>query len=73
MNLRVACSWVRGQLLERALHRVVVGPDRVAKEEADWEAAVAEVDGWLDPPSVEAAADDVVDQWLAAGAELADA
>lgn len=72
MNLRVACSWVRAQLLERALHRVVVGPERVAKEDADWEQAVAEVDGWLDPPQVEAV-DDVVDQWLAAGAELADA
>lgn len=72
MNLRVACSWVRAQLLERALHRVVVGPDRVAKEEADWEVAVAEVDGWLDPPPV-VAVDDVVGQWLAAGAELAEA
>lgn len=72
MNLRVACTWVRAQLLDRALHRVVVGPDRVAKEKADWEAAVAEVDGWLDPQPV-AGVDDVVDQWLAAGAELADA
>lgn len=69
MNLRVACSWVRAQLLERALHRVVVGPERVAEEEADWGRAVAEVDGWLDPQPAEAV--DVVDQWLAAGAELA--
>lgn len=72
MNLRVACNWVRAQLLERALHRVVVGPDRVAEEEADWAEAVAEVDGWLDPAPV-AVADDVVGQWLAAGAELAEA
>lgn len=62
---------MRAQLVERALHRVVVGPERAAKEDADWEQAVAEVDGWLDPQPAETA--DVVDQWLAAGAELAEA
>lgn len=53
MNLRLACSWVREQMIARAQHRLVVGPERAAEEDAVYEAAVAEVDDLLDPQPVE--------------------
>lgn len=61
MNLRLACVWVRQQLVDRACHRIGVGPDRAAEEDARYEEAVAEVDGFLDPPEVDAA--EAVDPW----------
>lgn len=74
MNARRACAWIREQMLERALHRQVTSPERRAEENAHWEAAVAEVDEFLDPQPVEPmSAEETVDLWLAAGAELADA
>ena len=69
MNLRLACAWVREQMLERAAHRLTVGPDRAAREDAIWEAAVAEVDGFLDPQPEEPV--DVLDAWVLAGGEIA--
>lgn len=50
MNLRLACSWVREQMIARAQHRIAVGPDRAAEEDRIYDAAVAEVDDLLDPP-----------------------
>lgn len=76
MNLRLACAWVREQMIDRAHHRLVVGPDQAAKEDAWYEAAVAEVDDLLDPPAVD---DDAADVWgdpswvAAMGGEMADA
>lgn len=60
MNLRLACAWVREQMIARAQHRIAVGAERAAEEDAVHEAAVAEVDALLDPPEVEA---DAVDPW----------
>ncbi len=60
MNLRLAFEWVREQMLSRASHRIAVGPERAAKEDDVWEAAVAEVDGFLSPEEVEI---DEVDVW----------
>lgn len=77
MNLRLACTWVREQMIDRAHHRLVVGPDQSAKEDAWYEAAVAEVDALLDPLDVDdaGAADVWADPaWVAAmGGEMADA
>lgn len=73
MSLRLACAWVREQMIARAQHRIAVGPEQAAKEDDIYDAAVAEVDAMLDP-------DDVVDQvdvwgdpeWVAAmGGEMA--
>lgn len=61
MNLRLACSWVRQELVDRACHRLAVGPEQSAKEAALYEDAVAEVDAMLDPPEVDEA--DRVDVW----------
>lgn len=61
MNLRLAFEWVREQMLSRASHRIAVGPERSAKEDAIWEEAVAEVDDFIDPVPVDPA--DVVDPW----------
>lgn len=58
MSLRLACSWVREQMLSRASHRIAVGPEQAAKEDDIWDAAVAEVDGFLEPEEVE-----MVDVW----------
>ena len=73
MNLRLACTWVRGELLERALHRVTSKPERLAEEEANWEAAVAEVDGFLTPEAFEVTPEVWADpEWVAAmGGEVA--
>lgn len=49
MNLRLACNWLRQELVDAALHRVVTKPERLAEEAANWDAAVAEVDEFLDP------------------------
>lgn len=57
MNLRLACSWVREQMISRAHHRIVVGPSRAAEEDAHYEAAVAEVDAMLEPPDDDERAD----------------
>lgn len=77
MNLRLACTWVREQMIDRAHHRLVVGPDQAAKEDAWHEAAAAEVDAFLDPFAVDddGAADVWADPaWVAAmGGEMADA
>lgn len=59
MNLRLACAWVREQMISRAQHRIAVGPEQAAREDDIYEAAVAEVDDLLDPPEV----DDQVDPW----------
>jgi len=72
MNLRLALSWVREQMLSRASHRIAVGPEQSSKEDDIWDAAVAEVDGFLDPQPVDA--DDVWGdpEWVAAmGGEVA--
>ena len=61
MNVRLACVWIREQMLSRASHRIAVGDERAAKEDAIWEEAVAEVDDFLDPPEVDPA--DQVDPW----------
>ncbi len=61
MNLRLACEWVREQMLSRASHRIAVGPEHAAKEDDIWSQAVAEVDEFIDPPEVDPA--DVVDPW----------
>lgn len=50
MNVRVACSWIREQLIGRAQHRLTVGTERAAEEDAVYADAVAEVDEFLDPP-----------------------
>ena len=74
MNLRLGCNWVREQLLARKVHVLGVGPDQAAKEDDLWEAAVAEIDGWLDPDSVEVDEVDVWSdpEWIAAmGGEMA--
>ena len=73
MNARLACSWVREQMVSRAAHRIAVGPERAAREEEIHDEAVAEVDGWLDPPelSAEEAAQAEIDEWLMAGGEVA--
>lgn len=52
MSARLACNWVREELISRALHRIATPADRLAEEEANWEAAVAEVDELLEPESV---------------------
>ena len=55
MNVRLAYVWIREQMLSRASHRIAVGPEQHAKEEAIWDQAVAEVDDLLEPsplPSV---------------------
>lgn len=61
MNLRLACNWLRQEMISRALHRLAVGPDQAAKEDDLYDAAVAEVDDLLDPPEVDEA--DLVDPW----------
>lgn len=61
MNLRLACNWLRQEMISRALHRLAVGPDQAAKEDDQYDAAVAEVDDLLDPPEVDEA--DLVDPW----------
>ena len=61
MNLRLACNWLRQEMISRALHRLAVGSEQVAREDALHDAAVAEVDDLLDPPEVDP--DDVVDPW----------
>lgn len=75
MNVRVACTWLRDQMIDRALHRVSTPDDQLEREEEWWVAAVAEVDDWLEPPEVEVAADPWSDaEWVAAvGGELAGA
>ena len=74
MNLRLACAWVREQMIARAQHRIAVGPEQAAKEDDIYDAAVAEVDGFLDPPEVAAVADPWGDpEWVAAmGGEMAE-
>ena len=73
MSLRLACSWVREQMISRAQHRLAVGPERAAEEDRVFEAAVAEVDGLLDPPEVTEQVDPWTDpEWVAAmGGEMA--
>lgn len=73
MNLRLACTWVREQMLTRASHRIAVGPEQAAKEDAIWDEAVAEVDGMLEPAPVEDEVDVWGDpEWVAAmGGEMA--
>ena len=72
MNLRLACSWVREQMIDRAHHRLVVGPDQAAKEDVLYEAAVAEVDDLLDPQEAPQLSEgELLDVWAAAGAEIA--
>ena len=74
MNLRLACSWVREQMITRAQHRLAVGPEQVAKEDAIYEAAVAEVDDLLDPQPVEERDWWGDPEWVAAmGGEMAEA
>jgi hypothetical protein len=74
MPLRLACNWLREQMLARKVHVLAAGPERVAKEDNIWEAAVAEVDDFLDPQP----ADDVPDPWsdpewvAAMGGEMAE-
>jgi len=73
MNLRLACSWVREQMITRAQHRLAVGPEQVAKEDAIYEAAVAEVDDLLDPQPVEERDWWGDPEWVAAmGGEMAE-
>lgn len=74
MNLRLACSWVREQMIARAQHRLVVGPERAAEEDAVYDAAVAEVDDLLDPQPVEERDWWGDPEWVAAmGGEMAEA
>jgi len=77
MNVRLACAWVREQMISRAHHRLVVGPERAAEEDAVYDAAVAEVDGLLDPAGdVDVDAPDLWTdpEWVAAmGGEMAPA
>ena len=67
---------MREQLLARKVHVLGVGSEQAAKEDDLWDSAVAEIDGWLDPESVEEA--DLVDvwsdpEWIAAmGGEMAE-
>jgi hypothetical protein len=61
MNLRLACAWVRQEMISRAVHRLAVGAERAAKEDDLYDEAVAEVDALLDPPEVDDA--DLVDPW----------
>ena len=61
MNLRLACAWVRQQLVDRACHRLAVGPEQAAREADLSTSAVAEVDRFLDPPVVDEA--DMADPW----------
>ena len=61
MNLRLACAWVRQEMISRAVHRLAVGAERAAKEDDLYDEAVAEVDALLDPPEVDEA--DLVDPW----------
>lgn len=61
MNLRLACNWLRQEMISRALHRLAVGPEQAAREDDLYDAAVAEVDDLLDPPEVDPA--DEVDVW----------
>jgi hypothetical protein len=60
MNLRLAFEWVREQMLSRASHRIAVGPERAAKEDDIWAAAVDEVDRFLFPEEAE---EPEVDPW----------
>ncbi len=53
MNLRLACAWVRQEMISRAVHRLAVGAERAAKEDDLYDEAVAEVDALLDPPEVD--------------------
>lgn len=73
MNVRLAFVWIREQMLSRASHRIAVGPEQHAKEEAIWEQAVAEVDDLLEPaplPSVDETWGDA--EWVSAmGGEMA--
>lgn len=73
MSTRLACTWVREQMLSRAVHRHGVGPERAAKEEAVYAAAVAEVDEFLEPTPTEDLPDVWGDpEWVAAmGGEVA--
>lgn len=72
MNLRLACSWVREQMIARAQHRLAVGPERAAKEDDIYDAAVAEVDALLEPEAVEQVDVWGDPEWVAAmGGEMA--
>lgn len=72
MNLRLACNWLRGELVERAVHRLTVGPEQSAKEADRYEAAVAEVEKFLDPaPVTDDELDVDLEAWVAAGGEVA--
>lgn len=73
MNLRLALTWLREQMLVNASHRIAVGAEQAAKEDEVWDAAVAEVDAFLDPPEVEEVEDVWGDpEWVAAmGGEMA--
>ncbi len=76
MNVRLACAWVREQMISRAHHRLVVGPERAAEEDAVYDAAVAEVDGLLDPSGDDSEPVDLWSdpEWVAAmGGEMAPA
>lgn len=61
MNVRLACAWVRQQMVDRACHRLAVGPEQAAREDVIYDSAVAEVDGFLEPALEDD--DDVVDPW----------
>lgn len=61
MSLRLACAWVREQMISRAQHRIAVGAERAAEEDRTYEEAVAEVDGFLEPVEVDDA--EWVDPW----------
>ena len=73
MNLRLACAWIREQMISRAQHRIAVGPERATEEDRIHDQAVAEVDEFLEPALEDDGAPDVWSDpvWVAAmGGEM---
>lgn len=71
MGLRLACSWLVDEMVDRALWRIATPAERVSEAERNHAAAVAEVEAFLTEDFEEGPDESLADRLELMGGEVA--